>query len=106
MSTEPYQYIEDPLNVSRREFLTISGALIALTALPAAVVRRMAVKRNDYIRARATGLYQDDTNAKIRVSHANQGVMRLYQDFLGAPLGAVSEELLHTRYIDRNRALA
>ncbi|MEN6474463.1 MAG: iron hydrogenase small subunit [Syntrophaceae bacterium] len=106
MSAEEYQYIENPMSVSRREFLSISGALIALTALPAAVVRRMAVKRNDYIRARTAGLYKDDTNAKVRVSHANQGVSRLYQDFLGNPLSEVSEELLHTRYIDRSRAMA
>ena len=83
MSTEPYQYIEDPFNLSRREFLTIGGALLALSALPAIVVRRMAIKRNDYIRARTAGLYKDDTISKIRVSHANQGVTRLYQDFLG-----------------------
>ena len=106
MSDKPYEYIEDPFCVTRRGFLTISGALLALTAIPAAVVRHMAVKRNDYIRARTAGLYMDDTNAKVRVSHANQGVTKLYQDFLGTPLSEISEELLHTRYIDRSRALS
>lgn len=106
MGTQSYQHIEDPGGVTRREFLSISGALIALTAIPAAVVRRMAVKRNDYIRARTAGLYKDDSDAKIRVSHANQGVSRLYKDFLGTPLSEISEELLHTRYVDRTQALA
>jgi ferredoxin hydrogenase small subunit len=98
-------YIEDPLKVSRREFLTIGGAIAALTAIPAVFVRRMAVKRNEYIRSRTAGLYKDDMIAKIRVSHANKGVSTLYRDFLGQPLGEISEELLHTGYIDRSKAL-
>lgn len=106
MRKETYQYEENPFNVSRREFLAIGGALAALSAIPAVLVRRMALKRNEYIRARAAGLYKDDLIAKIRVSHANQGVSMLYKDFLGAPLGEISEELLHTRYVDRTRAMA
>ncbi len=99
-------YIEDPCKVSRRQFLSISGALVAFTAIPAVFVKRMAVKRTDYIRSRTAGLYKDDMMAKIRVSHANKGVTTLYKDFLIEPVGEISEELLHTRYIDRSKALA
>ena len=99
-------YTEDPYKVSRRQFLTITGALVAFTAIPAVFVRKMAVKRNEYIRARTAGLYKDDAIAKIRVSHANKGVSTLYKDFLKEPVGEISEQLLHTRYIDRSKAVA
>ena len=99
-------YTEDPYKVTRRQFLTISGAFVAFTAIPAVLIRRMAVKRNEYIRARTAGLYRDDMISKIRVSHANKGVSTLYKDFLKEPVGEISEELLHTRYIDRSRAIA
>ncbi|MFA5115029.1 MAG: NADH-dependent [FeFe] hydrogenase, group A6 [Candidatus Omnitrophota bacterium] len=49
-------------------------------------------------RKRAEGLYQDDRGKKIRYSHENPYVKKLYQEFLGEPLGAKSEQLLHTHY--------
>lgn len=106
MSKDKYQYSEDPFNVSRREFLAIGGLFAAFTAIPAIWIRRMAVKRNEYIRARTAGLYKDDSISKIRVSHANPGISAIYKDFLGQPLGELSENLLHTHYINRSKALA
>ncbi|MBN2713130.1 MAG: iron hydrogenase small subunit, partial [Planctomycetes bacterium] len=35
------------------------------------------------------------------VSHRNSSVMRLYDEYLGKPLGQKSHELLHTKYVDR-----
>ncbi len=104
MKDKRYQYEESPSYVSRREFMTISGIVIAILALPAVWIRSAVVKRNGYIRARIGGLYKDDAGSKIRVSHANSGVARLYTDFAGHPLSEVSEELFHTEhYIDRTR---
>lgn len=97
-----YQYTEDPLSVTRREFLTIGGVISALTAAPAVWVRSRVVKRNDYIRARSAGLYKDDQVSKVRVSHGNNAVMNMYREFAGQPLSEISEELFHTSYINRN----
>lgn len=104
MKEKTYQYEENPSYVSRREFITISGIVIAIFAIPSIWVRSAVVKRNSYIRARIKGLYRDDTESKVRVSHGNGGVAKLYSDFAGHPLSEVSEELFHTQsYINRTR---
>ena len=45
---------------------------------------------------RGANLYFLDKNAKIRFSHENQDVMKLYSDFLEKPLSHKSHMLLHT----------
>ncbi|HLO66498.1 MAG TPA: NADH-dependent [FeFe] hydrogenase, group A6 [Holophaga sp.] len=54
------------------------------------------------VKARMAALYQIDREDTLRVSHRNSQVQRLYREFLGEPLGAVSHELLHTRYQKRD----
>jgi iron-only hydrogenase group A len=54
------------------------------------------------VKARMNALYQIDRDAPLRVSHNNAWVKRLYDEFLGAPLGHKSHELLHTHYEKRN----
>lgn len=54
------------------------------------------------VRARMQALYQIDRDAPVRVSHKNEWVQRLYQEFLGEPLGEKSHHLLHTRYQKRD----
>jgi iron-only hydrogenase group A len=56
---------------------------------------------NERRQQRAAGLYQDDRDQKIRYSHENPEVIRLYDDFLGKPLSEKSHHLLHTRYTAR-----
>jgi hypothetical protein len=46
-------------------------------------------------------LYRIDQDGKVRVSHRNPWVKRLYDEFLGQPLGEASHRLLHTRYDKR-----
>ena len=53
------------------------------------------------LRKRAQALYQIDNDEPVRTSHANSAVQELYADFLGAPLGERSHELLHTHYAHR-----
>jgi iron-only hydrogenase group A len=55
----------------------------------------------DAVMARMKKLYDLDKTAELRVSHANRSVKRLYQEFLGAPLGEQSHHLLHTHYVAR-----
>src|SRR3989339_1638798 len=47
---------------------------------------------------RAEALYGLDRNKTIRRSHENPDVQRLYKEFLGRPLSALSHKLLHTHY--------
>ncbi|NLX07391.1 MAG: 2Fe-2S iron-sulfur cluster binding domain-containing protein [Phycisphaerae bacterium] len=54
------------------------------------------------IAARMRGLYRIDQAESVRVSHRNQWVTRLYDEFLGKPLGEVSHRLLHTHYTKRD----
>ena len=47
-------------------------------------------------------LYKIDRDAPLRVSHRNESVQRLYEEFLGKPLGEKSHHLLHTHYVERD----
>jgi iron-only hydrogenase group A len=54
------------------------------------------------VKARMQALYQIDRDANLRVSHKNESVQRLYDEFLGHPLGERSHQLLHTHYHQRD----
>jgi NADH-quinone oxidoreductase subunit G len=56
---------------------------------------------NERRRLRIAGLYADDRDSKVRYSHENPEVIRVYNEFLGKPLGHKAHELLHTRYTAR-----
>ncbi len=52
---------------------------------------------------RMKALYKIDADLPLRKSHKNPDVMKLYDNYLGAPLGEKSHELLHTHYHSRNK---
>jgi NADH-quinone oxidoreductase subunit G len=57
---------------------------------------------NEKRRLRAGALYSDDASVqKYRQSHENPSVKRIYEVFLGQPLGHLSHKLLHTHYVNR-----
>jgi NADH-quinone oxidoreductase subunit G/NADP-reducing hydrogenase subunit HndD len=59
---------------------------------------------NDAIRLlRLEAIYREDEGKVLRKSHENQDILTLYHDFLGAPLGHKSHELLHTVYTPRSK---
>ncbi|MFB3880459.1 MAG: NADH-dependent [FeFe] hydrogenase, group A6 [Armatimonadota bacterium] len=47
---------------------------------------------------RAAGIYAADAGMKVRKSHENPDVQRLYEDYLGKPLSHTAHQLLHTHY--------
>lgn len=51
-----------------------------------------------YREKRAKIIYSIDENCKIRQSHNNPDIIKLYKDYLGEPCSEESEELLHTSY--------
>ncbi len=50
---------------------------------------------------RMEAIYRDDKNSKIRKSHQNPSIQKLYAEFLGKPCGEMSHKLLHTHYHGR-----
>jgi len=54
---------------------------------------------------RIEAIYTVDERMTIRKSHENPAVLKLYEEFLGRPLGHKSHELLHTSYTPRGRYL-
>lgn len=51
--------------------------------------------------ARTKGIYSDDERSVRRCSHHNPYVIKLYEDYLGAPLSEKAHELLHNEYHKR-----
>jgi iron-only hydrogenase group A len=54
------------------------------------------------VKARMKALYDIDRMDALRVSHKNPYVTRIYEEFLGRPLGERSHRLLHTHYHKRD----
>ena len=52
---------------------------------------------------RIAAIYAEDEGKTLRKSHENEAVAKLYEEFLGAPLGHLSHELLHTKYTKKER---
>lgn len=50
---------------------------------------------------RAKGIYDIDASAEIRMSHENEDVKKLYEDWLGEPLSHTAEQYLHATYAER-----
>lgn len=57
-------------------------------------------------RRRVNALYEKDSKLACRSAHNNPEVKRLYDDFLGEPLGSRAKELLHRSYVDRSDEVA
>jgi iron-only hydrogenase group A len=58
---------------------------------------------NEIRRLRAQALYSEDKNLKIRKSHENPSIKKIYEEFLKEPLGEKSHHLLHTKYTPRGK---
>ena len=60
-------------------------------------------KEDETKKNRIANLYQRDNSQKIRFSHENPDIIKIYEDYLNSPLSKLSEELLHTHYINRSK---
>jgi iron-only hydrogenase group A len=81
----PYHFIE---------VMACPGGCVGGGGQPYGVTDKLREKR-------AAGLYQEDQGGLWRCAHDNPYVQKLYEDFLGEPLGEKSEQLLHTSYRPR-----
>jgi iron-only hydrogenase group A len=58
---------------------------------------------NSVRQARIAAIYKEDEGKTLRKSHENPQIKRIYEEFLGQPLGEKSHHLLHTKYSPRDR---
>ncbi len=56
-----------------------------------------------YKQKRANALYSEDEKQKVRQSHNNTQVKKLYEEFLGEPNSHKAHKLLHTTYAKREK---
>ncbi|MCX7625060.1 MAG: NADH-dependent [FeFe] hydrogenase, group A6 [Candidatus Sumerlaeaceae bacterium] len=85
--TSPYHFIE---------VMGCPGGCIAGGGQPKPTTRSIR-------EARMRAIYAEDAGKPKRKSHENPFVAKLYEEFLGEPLGHRSHELLHTHYVPRGR---
>lgn len=62
-------------------------------------------KKDAALKKRIESLYNRDNSLKIRTSHENEEIKQIYKEFYQKPLSHLSEELLHTCFIDRSKDL-
>ena len=88
----PYHFIE---------IMTCPGGCVKGGGQP---TRPAAIQNQIDIRAtRAAALYAKDAKAKMRKSHENPIIKTLYSEFLGEPNSHKAHELLHTKYVKREK---
>ena len=56
---------------------------------------------NEVRKARISAIYKEDEGKQLRKSHENPEIKKIYEEFLGHPLGELSHHLLHTHYKPR-----
>jgi len=78
------------------EFMGCTGGCVNGGGQP--IVSAKVQDRVDVRKERAKALYQIDEAKKLRQSHENPYVQKLYEEFLGEPNSHLSHELLHTHY--------
>ena len=59
------------------------------------------VPAEDIRSLRAQALYKNDANKKVRKSHENESIKKLYSEYLGEPGSHKAHEILHTTYVKR-----
>ncbi|MEN6567432.1 MAG: iron hydrogenase small subunit [Veillonellales bacterium] len=96
-----YDYAEKAIKVTRREFLEIVGVVGAVIWTGVYLTTDLVQDHTKYIKMRIQGLYKDDANSQVRQSHNNPALRAMYRSFAEQPLSPLSEELFHTRYINR-----
>ncbi|NLY43430.1 MAG: 2Fe-2S iron-sulfur cluster binding domain-containing protein [Clostridiaceae bacterium] len=85
--TSPYHFIE---------VMGCPGGCISGGGQPRPVSNEIRQKRMEAI-------YKEDEGKTLRKSHENPFIQKLYEEYLGKPLGHKSHELLHTCYTKRSK---
>ena len=78
------------------EFMGCHGGCIFGGGQP--ITKAKDFEKIDVLKERAKALYRIDQSGKIRRSHENPHVLKLYEEFLGHPGSHLAHKLLHTTY--------
>lgn len=57
----------------------------------------------EIVKKRQEAIYREDKNRKLRKSHENPEIIKLYKEYLGEPFGEIAHRLLHTHFEERER---
>lgn len=80
---------------------------IEVMACPGGCIAGGGQPRGSYLsptkQTRAEAIYAEDESKKLRKSHDNADIQKLYKEYLLEPLGHKSHELLHTHYTARKK---
>lgn len=57
----------------------------------------------EIVKKRREAIYREDQGKKIRKSHENPEIVKLYKEYLGEPFGEAAHQLLHTHFEERER---
>jgi NADP-reducing hydrogenase subunit HndD len=57
----------------------------------------------EILKKRQLAIYREDAGKSVRKSHENPYIVKLYEEFLGAPMSEKAHHLLHTEYFDRSK---
>ncbi|MBM7558816.1 NADH-dependent [FeFe] hydrogenase, group A6 [Marinitoga litoralis] len=77
------------------EFMACPGGCIGGGGQPIPTTEEVLIKRMEAI-------YEIDYDSKLRKSHENPAVKKLYEEFLKEPHSEIAHHLLHTHYVARN----
>ena len=80
------------------EVMTCPGGCIGGGGQP----RDIMADGDETRKARIDSLYQRDASMQQRLSHENQEIKQIYEEFYGQPLSELAEKMLHTAYLDRS----
>ena len=83
------------------EVMTCPGGCIGGGGQP----KDMMANADETRKARIASLYKRDADIQLRLSHENQEIKQLYEEFYGQPLSELAEQMLHTAYMDRSSDL-
>ena len=78
------------------EVMTCAGGCIGGGGQPRFTTDEVRMKRIEAI-------YKEDEGKALRKSHNNPEIIKIYEEFLGKPLGEQSHHLLHTKYAKRDK---
>ena len=78
------------------EVMTCAGGCIGGGGQPRFTTDEVRKKRIEAI-------YKEDESKALRKSHNNPEIIKIYEEFLGKPLGEQSHHLLHTKYAKRDK---
>lgn len=98
------EYVLNKINKAKEEGAELPYHFVEVMACPGGCIGGGGQPygiQNEIRELRVNGLYEDDEGHEIRCSHNNPFIKKIYEEYLGEPLGEKAHRLLHTKYVPR-----